>query len=50
MVDGMWLYDNTAWDYTPLLLGYWEDQLAQYVSESIPRWAEPFFRTSAKVS
>jgi predicted ABC-type ATPase len=43
VVDELWLYDNTAWDYTPLLLGRWEDQQATRFAESVPRWAEPFF-------
>jgi predicted ABC-type ATPase len=43
-VDGLWLYDNTEWGRTPLLLGWWEEQQAKYTAESIPRWAEPFFR------
>ncbi len=44
IVDGLWLYDNTRWDYTPLLLGWWEEQQAKHIADSIPRWAEPFFR------
>ena len=44
IVDELWLYDNTEWDYTPLLLGRWEGQQSVHVAESIPRWAEPFFR------
>jgi predicted ABC-type ATPase len=44
IVDELWLYDNTQWDYTPLLLGWWEEQQPRHVAESIPRWAEPFFR------
>jgi predicted ABC-type ATPase len=43
IVDELWLYDNTEWDYTPLLLGCWENQQAKHVTESVPRWAEPFF-------
>jgi predicted ABC-type ATPase len=43
LVDELWLYDNTAWDYTPLLLGWWENRQARHVAESVPRWAEPFF-------
>ena len=44
IVDELWLYDNTEWDSTTLLLGWWEDQQERYISESIPLWAEPFFR------
>jgi predicted ABC-type ATPase len=44
IVDELWLYDNTEWGYTPRLLGWWEGQQAMQVSDSIPRWAEPFFR------
>lgn len=44
IVDELWLYDNTAWDSTPLLLGWWEGQQAKHVAVSIPPWAEPFFR------
>ena len=44
IVDGLWLYDNTGWDLTPLLLGWWEDQQKRHIAESIPRCAEPFFR------
>jgi predicted ABC-type ATPase len=44
IVDELWLYDNSEWDYTPLLLGRWEDQKTIHVVESIPRWAERFFR------
>ena len=44
IIDELWLYDNTAWDCTPLLLGWWGDQQARHVASSIPRWAEPFFR------
>jgi predicted ABC-type ATPase len=44
IIDELWLYDNTEWDYTPLLLGWWEGQQAKHVAESIPHWAEPFFR------
>lgn len=43
-MDELWLYDNTPWDYTPLLLGWWEEQQVKHTAESIPRWAEPFFR------
>jgi predicted ABC-type ATPase len=50
IVDGLRLYDNTEWDYTPLLLGWWEDQQPKYVAESIPRWAAPFFRRPAKAT
>jgi predicted ABC-type ATPase len=48
IVDGLWLYDNTEWNYTPLLLGCWEDRKPKYIAESIPRWAEPFFNSSPK--
>jgi predicted ABC-type ATPase len=44
IVDELWLYDNTGWDYTPLLLGCWEDQQPKHFAESIPSWAAPFFR------
>jgi predicted ABC-type ATPase len=44
IVDELWLYNNTEWDYTPLLLGRWEDQQTIHAAQSIPRWAEPFFR------
>jgi predicted ABC-type ATPase len=44
IIDELWLYDNTEWDYTPRLLGWWENQQAKHIADSIPRWAEPFFR------
>jgi predicted ABC-type ATPase len=43
-VDELWLYDNTEWDYTPLLLGWWEGQQTKHRTPSVPRWAEPFFK------
>jgi predicted ABC-type ATPase len=44
IVDELWLYDNTEWDSTPLLLGRWDEQHVMHIAKSIPRWAEPFFR------
>jgi predicted ABC-type ATPase len=44
IVDELWLYDNTEWDSTPLLLGFWEKQHAKHIARYIPLWAEPFFR------
>ncbi len=44
IVDELWLYDNTAWDRTPLLLGRWQDRKMMHSAEPVPRWAEPFFR------
>ena len=43
VVDELWLWDNTAWDYTPLLLGLWESQQLKHTAPSIPGWAERFF-------
>jgi predicted ABC-type ATPase len=48
IVDGLRVYDNTEWGYSPLLLGWWEDQEPKYVAESIPRWAVPFFPSSVE--
>jgi predicted ABC-type ATPase len=44
IVDELWLYDNTEWDSTPFLLGFWEKQYAKHIARYIPLWAEPFFR------
>jgi predicted ABC-type ATPase len=44
IVDELWLYDNTKWDYAPLLIGWWVSQQAKHATESIPRWATPFYR------
>ncbi len=44
LVDELWLYDTTAWNSRPLLLGWWAAHGSRYLAPSIPRWAEPFFR------
>jgi predicted ABC-type ATPase len=42
-VEELWLFDNTEWDYTPHLVGWWEDQQVRYAANAIPRWAQAFF-------
>ena len=44
LVDEMWLYDNSRLDESPLLVARFIRGKADYLSPTLPRWAQVFFR------
>jgi predicted ABC-type ATPase len=42
MVDELWLYDNSAWNKSALLIARFIAGQPDYVAANQPRWAEPF--------
>jgi predicted ABC-type ATPase len=42
MVDDFWLYDNSAWNKSPLLIARVVSGRTDYVATNQPRWSEPF--------
>ncbi len=42
IVNELWLYDNSAWNTSPLLIARFVTGQADFAASIQPRWAEPF--------
>jgi predicted ABC-type ATPase len=42
MVDDFWLYDNSTWNKSPVLIARVVSGRTDYVATNQPRWSDPF--------